>query len=150
MPTPAETISTLHTKIVDAAKGYEEATEIAKRANVGDLCAELRRTHLTNAHTLSGFLVAHDVRPDTDGSYMSVVHKAALNLRFAFTADEKSLLPGLRDGEKRILEAYDDVLREVDIANGAFSGDEAAALRSQREMIVANVGKIDAMQAESA
>ena len=130
MPTPSETISTLHTKVVDAAKGYEEAMDIARRDQVGELCAELRRTHLKHAHELAGLLLERGERADADGSFMSTVHKVALNVRFAITADEKSLLPGLRDGEKRIMEAYDRVpagavlvIQAVGDLHGAVIGD---------------------------
>ncbi|WP_209425310.1 DUF2383 domain-containing protein [Pararhodobacter sp. SW119] len=149
MPTPSETISSLHTKVVDAAKGYEEAREIGRRANVGDLCDELRKTHMSHAHELAGLLLERGERPDSDGSFMSVVHKVVLNVRFALTADEKSLLPGLRDGEKRILEAYDDALRECEIAGRDVKKAEVEVLKKQRESVVANIGKIDAMQEAS-
>lgn len=150
MPTPSETISTLHTKVVDAAKGYEEAKDIARRDQVGELCAELRRTHLKHAHELAGLLLERGERADADGSFMSTVHKVALNVRFAITADEKSLLPGLRDGEKRIMEAYDDALREVEIAGSAATQPEITRLKAQREEVVKNIAKIDAMREPSA
>ncbi len=145
MPTPVETISTLHTKITDAAKGYEEAMTIGNHASVASLCAELRQRHLAHAHELAGLLLARGGRADGDGSFMSVVHKAALNVRFAISADETSLLPGLRDGEKRLLGAYDDTLRESEI-DSSFSEEEIGTLDKQRQLVVANIGKIDALQ----
>ncbi|TVP69022.1 MAG: DUF2383 domain-containing protein [Rhodobacteraceae bacterium] len=145
MPTPIEIISSLHTKIADAAKGYEDAMNIGNHAGVRELCAELRKQHLNHAHELAGLLLERGERPDGDGSFMSFVHKAALNVRFVISADEKSLLPGLRDGEKRLLEAYDDTLRECEI-DGTFSANEVSTLQKQRETLVANVGKIDALQ----
>ena len=146
MPSPSETISTLHSKVVDAAKGYEEAVDITKRADLSAHCAELRKTHMTHAHELSGLLLERGERPDSDGSYMSMVHKVALNVRFAFTADANSLLPGLRDGEKRILEAYDDALREAEIAQGDFRPAEVTTIKKQRERVVENVSKLDTLQ----
>ena len=145
MPTPVETLSTLYTTVVDAVKGYDDAAEIAKRDQVGTLCAELKRRHMTHAHDIAGLLLERGERPDADGSYMSVVHKIVLNARFMITADEESLLPGLRDGEKRLLEVYDDTLREAEIAAGAFKPAEMEALNRQREAILINIGKIDAM-----
>lgn len=145
MPTPIETLSALHVKIVDAANGYEEAMELAKRANVGEHCAELRKTHLAHAHELAGLLLERGARPDSDGSYMSLVHKVVLNVRFAFTADEQSLVPGLRDGEKRILEAYDDTLREAEVAEDAFTRTEVNRLKKQREAVVGNIARLDAL-----
>ena len=145
MQTPIETISSLHTKIADAAKGYEEAASIGNHTNVKALCADLRQRHMTHAHELAGLLLARGGGTDGDGSLMSVVHKAALNVRFAMSADETSLLPGLRDGEKRLLAAYDDTLRECEI-DKTFSADEVSVIKKQRESIVEHVGKIDALQ----
>ena len=145
MPKPSEVLASLHTKVVDAVTGYEEGAEIAKRANVGDLCAELRGVHLAHAHEIAGLLLARGERAEADGSLMGVVHKAVLNVRFSITADEQSLLPGLRDGEKRILEAYDDTLRECEIADGAFTENEVSTLKTQRRVVLENVGKIDSM-----
>ncbi|MGL4412785.1 DUF2383 domain-containing protein [Roseinatronobacter monicus] len=148
MPTPIETFSTLYTTVIDAVKGYDDAAEIAKRDQVGTLCAELKRTHMTHAHDIAGLLLERGERPDADGSYMSVVHKIVLNARFMITADEESLLPGLRDGEKRLLETYDDTLREVEIAKDAFKPAEIKLLKDQRQAVLGNLGKIDAqMQA---
>lgn len=145
MPTPIEIISALHTKVADAAKGYEEAMTIGNHAGVASLCADLRQRHLTHAHDLAGLLLARGGHPDGDGSFLSVMHKAALNVRFTISADETSLLPGLRDGEKRILGAYDDTLRECEI-DKSFSQEEVSTIQKQREMVVAHVGKIDAFQ----
>jgi len=145
MPTPIEIISTLHTKIADAGKGYEEAMSIGNHAAFTSLCADLRQRHLTHAHELAGLLLKRGERADGDGSFMSVVNKAALNVRFAVSADETSLLPSLRDAEKRLLEAYDNTLRECEI-DRSFDPEEVSALHAQREIVLAHIGKIDAFQ----
>lgn len=150
MPTPVETISSLHTTLVDAVKGYEEAAELAKRDDLGALSTDLKRVHMHHAHELAGRLLEHGERPDADGSYMTLVHKFALRARFIITADEKSLLPALRDGEKRILATYDDTLREVEIARDAYSEADLEVLRRQREAVISNIGKLDAHAAQAA
>ncbi|MGY6695728.1 MAG: DUF2383 domain-containing protein [Roseinatronobacter sp.] len=150
MPSPIETLSKLHTTVVDAVKGYDEAADIAKRDKVGALCADLKRTHMTHAHDIAGLLLERGERPDADGSYMSLVHKFVLNARFLVTADEESLLPGLRDGEKRLLEAYDDTLRETEIAGDTFTSAEIKSIKAQREGILSNISKIDALIATPA
>ena len=150
MPSPIEILSKLHTTVVDAVKGYDEAADIAKRDQVGALCTDLKRTHMTHAHDIAGLLLARGERPDADGSYMSLVHKFVLNARFLVTADEESLLPGLRDGEKRLLEAYDDALRETEIGGDAFKPAEVKAVKTQRNGVLANIGKIDALMATPA
>jgi uncharacterized protein (TIGR02284 family) len=148
MPNVAETISGLHTQLVDAVKGYEEAQELAKRDRIGELCGELRSTHLKHAHELAGLLLENGDRPDADGSYMAFVHKAALNVRFAITADEGSLLPGLRDGEKRIVASYDDALRESEVPDSGLAA-HAKVLARQRKAVLENIARIDALAADA-
>ncbi len=146
MPEVAETISSLHTQLVDAVKGYEEAQELAKRDPIGGLCGELRGVHLKHAHELAGLLLENGHRPDADGSYMSLIHKTVLNVRFAITADEASILPGLRDGEKRIVASYDDALREAEVPGSGLAA-HAKVLSRQRKAVLENIARIDAMQA---
>ncbi|MCC5964548.1 MAG: DUF2383 domain-containing protein [Natronohydrobacter sp.] len=150
MPTPVETLSALHTTLVDAVKGYEEASKLARRDDLGALSAEIKRVHMNNAHELAGRLLEHGERPDADGSYMTLVHKLALRARFIVTADEKSLLPALRDGEKRILERYDDTLREVEIARDTYTEADIEVLRHQREAVIGNIAKLDTHSAQAA
>ena len=145
MPTPVEILSSLHTTLIDAVKGYDEGASIAKRDDLGSLCKELKTTHMSSAHAIAGQLLERGERPIADGSFMSTVHKLVLNTRFLLTADEKSLLPALRDGEKRILTVYDDVLREAEIADAEFTTSERQILSDQREAVLENLRKLDAM-----
>lgn len=77
---------------------------------------------------------------------MSVVHKAVINARVALTADDASILPGLRDGEKRIAAAYDDALLEAEIAPADLE-PLVDTLRSQRAVILQNITRIDTVKA---
>jgi len=150
MPTPVEILSDLHTVVVDAVKGYDEGASIAKRDDLGALCKELKTAHMANAHEIAGLLLKRGERPSADGSFMSTVHKLVLNTRFLLTADEKSLLPALRDGEMRILTKYDQAQREAEIADAVFTTDEQQAISTQRDKVVNNLRKIDAMDAAAA
>jgi hypothetical protein len=79
---------------------------------------------------------------------MAFVHKAALNVRFAITADEGSLLPGLRDGEKRIVASYDDALREAEVPDSGLAA-HAKVLTRQRKAVLENIARIDALAADA-
>lgn len=150
MPSPVEILSDLHTAVVDAVKGYDEGASIAKRDDIGALCEDIKTTHMASAHEIAGQLLERGERPTADGSFMGAVHKLVLNTRFLLTADEKSLLPALRDGERKLLTKYDDVLREAEIAETSFTPDERQAISTQRGKIVDNLRKIDAMDATAA
>ncbi|MFN3936681.1 MAG: PA2169 family four-helix-bundle protein [Gemmobacter sp.] len=139
-----ESLSSLHTRLIDAAKGYEEARTIGTDDAVKSLCIELGRDHSAHAHALAGILLDLGRRPDSSGSFMAVVHKVAMNVRFAFSADATSLLPGLRDGESRILESYDEALREAEAARATEA--HRATLADQRAAVVAHIRRIDALK----
>ena len=97
MPTPFDTTSTLHSRIADAASGDAAAAEIDNRAGVSALSAGLRRCQLVHARELADLLLAHGGRADADGSFMSAVHKAALNVRVALGADDAETLTRQRE-----------------------------------------------------
>ena len=82
MPSPVETLSSLHTTLIDAVKGYDEGASIAKRDEVGGLCKDLKTRHMASAHAIAGLLLERGERPSADGSFMSTVHKLVLNTRF--------------------------------------------------------------------
>lgn len=146
MPTPTEILSRLHTQLIDAARGYEDAESAIRQPEISGLCSELRRVHIRHAHEIAGLLAERGARPESDGSLMSVVHKAVINARVALTADDASILPGLRDGEKRIAAAYDDALLEAEIAPADLE-PLVDTLRSQRAVILQNITRIDTVKA---
>jgi len=144
MPTPTEVLSRLHVQLVDAARGYEDAERATRHPEIGALCAELRGVHVRHAHQIAGLLADRGERPDSDGSFMSLVHKAIINARVTLTADDASILPGLRDGEKRIVAAYDEALLEAELAPDGLA-PVTETLRSQRARAVQNVSRIDSV-----
>jgi len=142
--TATEILMKLHTQVIDAVRGYEDAEKATSQADIGALCIDLRHVHVRHAHELAGSLAELGQRPDSDGSFMSLVHKAVISARVSLTADDTSILPGLRDGEKRIVAAYDDALCEAEI-NPTELGGHIDLLRRQRAAAVENVTKIDAV-----
>ncbi len=149
IPTQSELLSRLHTQVIDAARGYEDAEKATRQTDIGALCAELRGVHVRHAHELAGALAELGHRPDSEGSFMSMVHKAVISARVSLTADDSSILPGLRDGEKRIVAAYDDALCEAEL-----NPTELAAIvdmvRSQRAVAVQNIARVDAVMKQTA
>jgi uncharacterized protein (TIGR02284 family) len=146
MPTPTEVLSRLHAQLIDAARGYEDAEKAIRQPEISGLCSELRKVHIRHAHEIAGLLAERGARPESDGTFMSVVHKAVINARVALTADDASILPGLREGEKRIAAAYDDALLEAEIA-ATDMGAVVDTLRNQRVIVVQNITRIDTVKA---
>lgn len=63
-----------------------------------------------HASKLARFLIAAGEQPDQDGSFMTTVHKAVINVRAVITGIDESVIPGLVDGEKRVVGYYDEAI----------------------------------------
>ena len=75
---------------------------------------------------------------DNSGSLLSSVHRTIITIASVLTGLDESILPGLIDGEKRILSYYDDVL-----ATSLPESSEYAALLKQRVNLM---GIVEEMQ----
>ena len=87
---------------------------------------------------LAEHLTALGEEVDDDGSFMSTVHRTVISVRSVLTGLDESILPGLIDGEERILENYDDALEVA-----PQGSPEHQTLRTQRAALER---KIDAMK----
>lgn len=137
-----EALSTLHTRIVDAAKGHDDGAGLAEDPAIAALFRDLRDRHRQHAGELAARMMARGVEPDTDGSFLQYVHKAILNVRSAVGGLDENALSGIRDGEQRILDLYDDAIRGV-----ASDADLVAMLSRQREESLRGIERIRALEA---
>ncbi len=134
-------LKSLQTGAIDARNGYEEALEDAKGRGMTPLFAEMVRLHQSHADALAQQLAAAGQKPDTDGSFMSTVHRTIMDIRSLFGGLDASVVPGLIDGEKRNVAAYDDAL------NKARPPAELASLLSdQRAALVAKIAEMQTMK----
>ena len=140
MDTQTEALARLHTQVIDARNGYAEALDLADRAEMIALFRDLHDLHSSHAGALAMAIVDRGGIPGNDGSFMSIVHKAVLNIRAAITGLETNVLPGIRDGEERLLTAYGEALGAVD---GWPQG--LWLLRKQIAAIEAQIRKIDTL-----
>jgi uncharacterized protein (TIGR02284 family) len=132
MNADVEALARLHSRIVDARKGYAEAIRLAGRPEMTATFTDLHDLHARHADALAALLRARGAEPDADGSFMALVHKAVLNVRAATTGLDAGALPGVIDGEERLLEAYDETRR-------ALGGDARAV-----ELLLEQEGELDA------
>jgi uncharacterized protein (TIGR02284 family) len=100
----------LHTALVDSRNGYEEALEDAKGKGLTGLFREMIELRQKDAEELAQLLLAWGQAPDRDGSFMSTVHRTVIKVRSLFTDLDASILPGLIDGEERILGYYEEAI----------------------------------------
>ena len=109
----ADQLKALHTALIDAKKGYEEALrdseDNAARRVFSDMIA-LREKHHSELH---GSLTRLGETPDEDGSFMATVHETVISVRAAVTGIGTNALSSFVSGEERILGKYDDALDEA-------------------------------------
>lgn len=137
-------LSNLHTRIVDAAKGHDEASGLAEDAVLSALFRDLRDQHRRHAGELAARMMARGIEPDPDGSFLQYVHKAILNVRSVVGGLDEDALPGIRDGEERILELYDDALTAT-----ASDAELTTVLSRQRDESLQGIERIRALEASA-
>jgi Domain of unknown function (DUF2383) len=85
--------------------------------------------HAKNATELGSILRAAEQEADENGSFMTTVDRAVSNIRALLGDLDQRILPGLIDGEKRIVSYYDDAIA------AAGAGSNRDVLLSQRATI---------------
>jgi uncharacterized protein (TIGR02284 family) len=141
MSAETDTLTRLHTDAVDASKGYAEALEDSDGHSLFDLFRQMQTLHSQAASELADELIRLGAPPRESGSLLSLVHQSIMKLRSLVGGLDASVLPGLIDGEKRILASYDDALRQ-----GSLSAAATAVVQRQRGQLSQAISQ---MQSES-
>ena len=115
----------LHTAVIDARHGYEEAAIDAETPQLSTLFEEMAALHDAHHDALHKVLINAGEDPDEDGSFMTSVHAGIISLRASITG-LKSALPSFASGEERLIGLYDDALK------GSPSAAVAALLTRQK------------------
>lgn len=133
-----DALKTLHTSLIDSRIGYEEALEDADGKGLTPLFREMIALRTRATDELTPYLVALGENVDKEGSFMSTVHRTVISIQSVLTGLDESILPGLIDGENRVLKQYDAAIAQV-----LPGSSEYAILIKQREDLRI---KIDTMQ----
>src|SRR5690606_14832695 len=83
-----------------------EGATLTEDEHIRTLLLQLRDLHVAQIQELTVALTARGVAEPEDGALMTTVQKAMLNLRALFTGLDENILPGLIDGEERMVERY--------------------------------------------
>ena len=129
-----DTLTSLHTALVDSRNGYEEALKDAEGKGLTPLFRDMIALRSRDAAELSRLLTALGAQADNEGSFMSTVHRTVISIRSVFSELDESILPGLIDGEERILGYYDEAFGTV-----LPGSEENAALMAQRTSLKTTV-----------
>jgi hypothetical protein len=108
---------------------------------MGRVFQELHAMHQRHAASLGGALAARGVEPDADGSFLQYVHKTIVTVRSAVGALGESAISGVRDGEERILDLYDDTLN---LARG--DAELVTLLETQRRELAEAIDRMRALE----
>jgi uncharacterized protein (TIGR02284 family) len=137
-------LKSLHTGAIDARNGYQEALDDAEGKGMTPLFRDMIALHEGNAAELARELTKANEIPDEDGSFMTVVHKAIIDVRSLFKGLDQSVLPGLIDGEKRNVAKYDEALRDA-----KATPDLVPLLNEQRDKIAQKIAQMETQKAAS-
>ncbi len=108
-----DSLKSLHTTLIDSRNGYQEALDDAGRTGMTDLFQRMIALRERHASELTAHLVAAGATPNQQGSFMTMVHRTVISFQSLFGDLNERIIPGLIDGEKRIVSTYDDTLRSA-------------------------------------
>lgn len=141
MTETTDALATLHTRLVDAREGYAEGRKLAEAPLMIAALDRLLALHGAHADDIAQALIARGLTPENDGSFLQYVHKAVLNVRSALTGLGENVIPGLVDGERRILDLYDDASADV-----GSDAELRALLERQRAAVASSVRDLESME----
>lgn len=110
-PKAVDTISKLHTRTVDALKGFETMVEKAE-PEFRPVAVQFRDLHDRQAAQMAQILTAMGGKVDADGSIMATVNRTVVSMRALFDEIDDDVMDAIRNGEEKILEAFDAALAE--------------------------------------
>ncbi len=135
-----EALKKLHTVLIDSRNGYDEALRDADGGGLTPLFREMIALREAHHHEIDAHLRDAGERPDESGSFMTAVHRTIFKIRSLMSGLDDSVLPGLIDGEERILTYYDDVLSR------APSPAVASTLNAQALTLREKIARMRAME----
>ncbi|WP_315719641.1 MULTISPECIES: PA2169 family four-helix-bundle protein [unclassified Bradyrhizobium] len=138
----ADSLKTLHTSLIDARNGYQEAAKDAETPALKALFAEMIALKERDHAELHDALRRMGETPDESGSFMSTVHQTVIRVRSALTGLGSNALSSFVSGEEQILSQYDDAL--TDCADDAAT---TATLTRQRASLQAKVAQMKQLAA---
>jgi uncharacterized protein (TIGR02284 family) len=144
MPYDHDTAQSLHTMLIDSRNGYQTALEKTDDAGMTAFLAGMVGLRNRHSEELAAKLAREGEEVSDDGSFMTLVHETVMNVRSLFSGLDESALPGILDGEERVLKTYDEALAE------ATSGTSLhRTLSAQREAVASVIEEIRARIAAS-
>lgn len=127
----------LHTALVDACRGYDEAIQDGEKPELKMLFRRAKFLHEKAHAEIHAILNARAANPDDEGSFLSAVHKVDISTRAAAVGLDESALWSFASGEERIVEVYDKAIS----ANGD-DGPVRDILEQQKSAVIELVSEM--------
>jgi len=141
----AESLKKLHTVLIDTHRGYEEALKEASKDASSSALAPIFREMMdlrSKDHAeIHQALLSLGEKPDDSGSFMTTVHRIAIDARAMVTGLNESM-PSFISGEEQVIGAYDEAL-EANAANAKI----VKILTRQKQSLQAEISKMKSLQA---
>jgi uncharacterized protein (TIGR02284 family) len=119
------------TRIVDSAEGYEHSAKEAGDGRFAVMFRERATERRGFATELRSHLETRGQSIDDDGSLLAGAHRAFVSIRDAVTgSDDESVVREIERGETKLLEEYDEGLRNIPASDPAH-----ALLERQRKSV---------------
>ena len=106
-------LAKLQVRVTDTLAGFDEILKSAE-PDIKPLMTEFFKTHKRHEAELSARLRTHGCVPDEDGSFFSTVQRIVIKTRAAFDEIDDDILGAVVNGEKRILDLYDEALSSAE------------------------------------
>lgn len=139
-----DSLKSLHTILIDSKHGYEEALADAEGHGMTQLFRDMISLRIKDGNEIANELVTLGEKADDSGSFMTTVNRAIISLRSLFGGLDESILPGLIDGEKRIVTYYDTALET------AASSVDREILTRQRQNLLKVIADMESKNALAA
>ncbi len=107
-------LAELHTRQLDTIAGYDKVLEKAEPA-FRPVAAEFRALHIRQAAAVAEMLEGDGHDPSQDGSFFAHVNRAVVEIRSWFDEISDTIMDALVNGEKHVLEAYDQAIDAVTV-----------------------------------
>lgn len=129
-------LNTLLTRTRDGERGYQEASDNVKDAELKSLFLAQSRQRGEFAMELDREIRTLGGNPETSTSLLADLHRAWINIKTTFTADDdKATVEECRRGDGEALSDYQDILQSTNLA------------ASTRELLLRQKERIEAAHA---
>ncbi len=130
--------------LMDSRKGYQEAADRAEAPHLKQLLMKLSngRTPLITEVESQLRMLGEDDMPK-DGTLKGDLHRAWIDIRDSLSgSDNATVLAECERGEKYLLERYDELINDSEMAESVKS-----MLNKQRTQVQSNINEVQALHA---